>query len=113
MRIVSLGGLHRDAVTRFASEHAAAAPVAAGEHAVVTLLDLGPGGRLGRHPAAVDQLLVVVAGSGDVTDASGQRVHLAAGMAVLWHAGEEHETTTETGITAVVVESAGLGVEPA
>jgi hypothetical protein len=52
-----------------------------------------------------DIRFVVVAGEGDVR--SGLDVaHVAAGDAVRWSAGEEHETTTETGLVAIVIEPA-------
>lgn len=66
---------------------------------------LEPGGRIGMHPADVPQILAVIEGS---ARANGRA--LAPGQAVYWEQGEEHETTTEDGLTAVIIE--GEGLEP-
>jgi quercetin dioxygenase-like cupin family protein len=76
--------------------------------AVVEIASLTPGGRIGRHPAAVPQLLAVVAGEGAVCGGDGVWEELGAGTAALWDAGEEHETRTHGGLTAVIVEAAEL-----
>ena len=78
-----------------------------GESAVNTI-ELGPGGLIGRHPAASRQLLVVVTGSGEVSGADGEFRPIAAGEAVAWESGEEHETRSETGLLAIVLEGEGV-----
>jgi quercetin dioxygenase-like cupin family protein len=65
---------------------------------------LAAGGVLGRHPAASAQLFCVVSGEGEVSGADGVAVPIQAGQAALWEPGEPHETTTRTGLTAIVVE---------
>ena len=72
-------------------------------HAVV--IEIGPGGVVGRHPSVVRQLFVVVRGSGWVSGADGLRIQISAGEAVLWEPGEEHESGSDEGMTAVVVEA--------
>jgi mannose-6-phosphate isomerase-like protein (cupin superfamily) len=74
----------------------------------VVCLRLGAGGVLRRHPASVDQLFVVVEGDGWVAGGDGERVPVAAGTAIHWDAGEEHESGSEAGLTAIVVESERL-----
>jgi quercetin dioxygenase-like cupin family protein len=69
----------------------------------VVRIELPPGGRIGMHPAVGEQLFIVVAGEGDVRSGS-DTAHVVAGDAVRWSPGEEHETTTETGLVAIVVE---------
>lgn len=49
-------------------------------------------------------------GSGEVSGAGGVAEPIKAGEAVFWPAGEEHETKTATGLTALIVE--GDGLEP-
>jgi quercetin dioxygenase-like cupin family protein len=73
-------------------------------------VELGPGGIIGRHPAAASQLLVVVEGSGEVSGGDGTFQPIAAGEAVAWEAGEEHETRSTEGLLAIVLEGE---VEPA
>jgi quercetin dioxygenase-like cupin family protein len=75
---------------------------------VVEIASLTPGGRIGRHPAVVPQLLAVVAGKGTVCGADGAWQGIEVGTAALWEAGEEHETRTDGGLTAVIVEAAEL-----
>jgi quercetin dioxygenase-like cupin family protein len=74
------------------------------------VIEIAPGGVVGRHPAAVSQLFVVVRGSGWVSGADGEREPIEAGQAVLWDQGEEHESGSDTGMTALVLESASLVV---
>jgi quercetin dioxygenase-like cupin family protein len=73
-------------------------------------LHLPPGGLVGRHQAAARQLFCVVAGEGWVGGPDQERIPIAAGQAVCWERGEEHETGTETGLTAVVLEGDDLSV---
>jgi quercetin dioxygenase-like cupin family protein len=84
-------------------------PLAAGESAHVVCIRLGPGGVLPRHPAAADQLFVVVQGHGWASGGDGAEQEITAGTAVFWEAGEEHETRTDGGLTAIVVEAEQLG----
>jgi quercetin dioxygenase-like cupin family protein len=72
-------------------------------HAVV--IEIGPGGVVGRHPAVFAQLFTVVRGSGWVSGADGLRKVISAGEAVLWEQGEEHESGSDEGMTALVVEA--------
>jgi GrpB-like predicted nucleotidyltransferase (UPF0157 family) len=65
---------------------------------------LPPGGRVGRHPAASDQLFAVVAGHGWVAGHDGAPRAITPGYAARWHSGEDHEAGTDTGLTAVVIE---------
>jgi quercetin dioxygenase-like cupin family protein len=71
---------------------------------------LEPGGRIARHPATYPQILAVLEGSGKVSGPSRAAEPIGAGEAVFWSAGEEHETTTAVGLTALIVE--GEGLEP-
>jgi quercetin dioxygenase-like cupin family protein len=71
---------------------------------------LEPGGRIVRHPAGYPQILAVLEGSGEVSGADGVEQAISAGEAVFWAAGEEHETKTASGLTALIIE--GEGLEP-
>jgi quercetin dioxygenase-like cupin family protein len=66
---------------------------------------LAAGGRIVRHPATVPQILAVLEGEGRVSGADGEFEPIAAGEAVFWPAGEEHETVSERGLTALVLEA--------
>jgi hypothetical protein len=75
---------------------------------VVEVASLAPGGRIGRQPTNVPQLLAVVAGKGVVSGADGAWHGLEAGAAALFEAGEDYETRTDGGLTAVIVQAAEL-----
>jgi quercetin dioxygenase-like cupin family protein len=94
------------AITQFDSSGANIAGVArcAGE-ARVSLLRLDAGGVVGEHPAASPQLFLVVAGSGWVRVAGADRSAIEPGQAAVWEAGERHESGSDGGLTAVVVEA--------
>src|SRR5579884_1419327 len=68
-------------------------------------LRLGPGGVLGYHRATTHQLLLVVAGEGRVRAGDEPPRPIVAGQAAYWQPGEEHETTTDSGLTALVLEA--------
>lgn len=70
----------------------------------VSVIRIEPGGILGRHSAVIDQLFCLIEGDGWVSGSDGGRVPLSRGQAALWQAGEGHESGTETGMTALVVE---------
>ena len=84
------------------------APLVSGVPLQAACFRIEPGGRIGRHQASVAQLLAVVDGSGWVSGADGEPQAVSAGQAVWWQAGEEHETWTESGLTAIVIEAEGL-----
>lgn len=75
--------------------------------AACSVLRLSPGGVVGSHDAPVSQLLVVVEGDA-VVEADGASERVGPGQAVWWDGGENHRTSTDAGLLAVVVESDGL-----
>ena len=87
-----------------------AMPLASGAGFQAACFRIEPGGRIARHPADVPQLLAVVEGRGWVSGEDGERQPIAEGEAVVWLAGEEHETGTDDGLTAIVIEGDDLRV---
>jgi quercetin dioxygenase-like cupin family protein len=83
-------------------------PMARGAPVQAAVFRIAPGGRIARHPASVPQLLAVFEGSGWVSGRDGVEEPIAAGEAVFWAAGEVHETRSEAGLTAVIIEAEGL-----
>jgi len=65
-------------------------------------------GLVGFHQAVVPQLLLVINGEGWVRCDDGINVNVKIGDAVYWAKGEGHETGTDTGLNAIVVESEEL-----
>ena len=90
------------------SANAAVRRLGADAHAVV--IDLDPGGIVGRHPAAGAQLFIVVLGTGWVSGGDGEREQIRAGEAVLWEPGEEHESGSDEGMTVLVVEAESISI---
>lgn len=106
MRVISFVHLATRNITQFGSEGSGIFPMAPGAHVVVATLS--PGGTIGRHPAVVDQCLVLVEGDAEVSGEDGVSHVIRPGAAALWSAGESHETRTQNGLTALVVEAQGL-----
>jgi quercetin dioxygenase-like cupin family protein len=89
-------------------ENVTISPLTAPGTAQAAIFRLGPGGRIARHPAAVAQVLAVLDGGGLVSGGDGEFHPIGPGDAVYWAAGEEHETVSDHGLTALIVEAAGL-----
>ncbi|HDX9639143.1 TPA: cupin domain-containing protein [Bacillus mobilis] len=71
-------------------------------------MHLQENGIIGYHEAVVSQLLLIVDGEGYVCGADKEKVKVEAGQAVFWEKGEFHETSTEKGLMAMVIESEEL-----
>ncbi|UOQ95005.1 cupin [Halobacillus shinanisalinarum] len=65
-------------------------------------------GKIAYHQAVIPQLLLVLSGKGGVCGEDKEVVTVEEGNAVFREQGEWHETITEQGLTAVVIESKGL-----
>jgi GrpB-like predicted nucleotidyltransferase (UPF0157 family)/quercetin dioxygenase-like cupin family protein len=70
----------------------------------VSFMSLPAGGLIGRHPTVGRQLLCVVGGKGWVVGGDGLRRTIRSGEAACWEPGEEHETGSDGGMTAVCIE---------
>ncbi|HDR3649788.1 TPA: cupin [Bacillus anthracis] len=71
-------------------------------------MHLKENGIVGYHEAVVSQLLLIVDGEGYVCGADKEKVKVKAGQAVFWEKGEFHETSTEHGLMAIVMEAEDL-----
>jgi mannose-6-phosphate isomerase-like protein (cupin superfamily) len=97
------------AISGFGSRAVTAVPLTRPDgEAHVVCIRLGADGLLGRHPASVDQLFVVIEGEGWASGPDSERVPVAAGTVIHWAAGEEHESGSDAGLTAIVVEAERL-----
>jgi quercetin dioxygenase-like cupin family protein len=108
MRIISYGAQQGIDITGFGSVGVRLTPLVRMGQGGVAVMRVAAGGEIGRHPAGVDQLFVVVAGRGTVCGADGVWQSVEAGQAVLWAAGEEHATRADEPLVAVVVEVTGM-----
>ncbi|MBD5786613.1 cupin domain-containing protein [Cellulosimicrobium terreum] len=100
-------------LTHFGSADVEMVPVGrARGPAVVHVARIDAGGTIGEHPATVDQVLTVVSGRARVVGEDGADAELDAGDAVLWVAGEVHQTWALTDVVATILETGG-GIEVA
>ncbi|MGG1660477.1 cupin [Brevibacillus sp. NRS-1366] len=74
-------------------------------------IHLRAAGVVGYHPAVCPQLFLVVSGEGWVCGEDRKPMRVAPGQAAFWTTGEGHESGSETGMTALVIE--GEGLDPA
>ncbi|PGR73111.1 cupin [Bacillus thuringiensis] len=63
---------------------------------------------VGYHQTTLPQLLLIVNGEGTVRGEKEEFIKVQNGDAVFWNKDEWHETTTDIGITAIVIESEEL-----
>lgn len=104
MRVLSLGAVPRRPIDAHGSTGCSVGGVGLTADAHLVVVTVRAGGTIGRHPAAGRQLLVVVSGDATVSGADGVPVSLGPGQAAVWEPGEAHETSSEGGLTAFVVE---------
>jgi quercetin dioxygenase-like cupin family protein len=81
------------------------------DDAVIRCAYLDPSGIIGDHQATVPQLFLVVQGEGWVRGKTSDQTRIKAGQAAYWEKDEWHESGTETGMTAMIIE--GLNINPA
>jgi mannose-6-phosphate isomerase-like protein (cupin superfamily) len=60
------------------------------------------------HPASCSQLFIVVEGEGVVLVDQAAPTGVSVGTIVWWKPGERHETRSEAGLVAVVIEADSL-----
>ena len=104
MWIVSYGAQQGTEITMFGSSGVRFSPLTRTDNGGVAIMRVAAGGEIGRHPATVDQLFVVISGRGSVCGGEGVWQSIEAGQAALWMAGEEHTTRADEPLVAVVVE---------
>ncbi|WP_029422850.1 cupin domain-containing protein [Alicyclobacillus macrosporangiidus] len=99
-------------VTAFGSDHTVLTRILKTTAGVqIGCMHLQRGGVIGLHQAVGPQLFLVVQGEGWVRGKEAKRTVVRAGHAVFWESGEWHETRTESGLTAIVIEGEELNPE--
>lgn len=76
----------------------------------VGMVVLEPGEVIGFHRAVISQILLVVDGDAWVSSDTQEKQRLTKGDIVSWEKGEGHETATDSGLTALIVEAEDLSV---
>ncbi|MBH5317654.1 cupin [Paenibacillus sp. GSMTC-2017] len=69
---------------------------------------IGQEGVVGLHKAPISQLFLVINGEGWVSGDEGIKVKVSSGTAAFWTAEEQHESGSDQGMTAIVIESEDL-----
>lgn len=104
MRILDLPATSERAITDHGSLGLAIAPVTQASTAAVNCLRLDAHGRIGKHRAIRQQLLVLVSGDLVVSGEDGVEYELQPGQASIWEEGELHESRSVRGMIALVIE---------
>lgn len=71
----------------------------------IGVMHLDKNGIIGFHQDTKPQLLLILSGEGSVCSESKEYYKVHPGVAVYWEKDEWHETKTEQGMTALVIES--------
>jgi quercetin dioxygenase-like cupin family protein len=108
VEILSFDRGHGHEITAHGSTGFAVQALVRAPGVAVTVLHVAAGGEIGRHPAPVDQLLLITAGRGRVQGGEGEWHEVKTGDAVRWKAGEQHVTRADESITAVTIEMPDL-----
>lgn len=74
----------------------------------IGFIDIEQGGIVGYHKAPVSQLFIVIQGEGWIEGEDNTRLTLKSGEGVFWEKGEGHTSGSETGLTALVLQSEKL-----
>jgi quercetin dioxygenase-like cupin family protein len=78
------------------------------DSAQIGCIYIEPNGVVGYHEAPVPQLFLIVQGQGWVTSENREKVFVTQGECVFWEKGEGHESSSDIGMTAIVIESPTL-----
>lgn len=105
MKIYSFKKSEGEKISDFNSNFSLSKILRTKEMAQIGCFYLEENGVIGSYEASVPQILLVVSGEGFVQSSTTKRVPIETGDAVFWNKGEEHETFTKTGMTAIVIES--------
>ncbi|CAM3698571.1 hypothetical protein GCM10009865_39580 [Aeromicrobium ponti] len=95
-------------ITQFNSHNTSISPILRNTTATIGCIHLKDNSVLGMHPATCPQLFLIVDGEGWVKTAGSEQVAVVKGTAVYWTEGEEHESGSYLGMTAIVIEGSDL-----
>jgi len=96
-------------ITQFGSTNVVISGIVRTDGAVqIGRMQLGPGGVVGYHQAMGPQLFLVIDGEGWVRGEGPERRAIETGQAAYWEDGEWHESGSEHGMGAIVIEGDAL-----
>lgn len=108
MKIYSFAKESGTKISAFNSDFVMSRIIQTKQSAHIGCMYLQKHGVIGYHQAAMPQLLLILSGEGEVRGDAEEYVQVQAGDAVFWEKDEWHETRTDQGLTAIVIESADL-----
>jgi hypothetical protein len=108
MKIFDFGKEAGKHITKFDSNFVMSRIILTDKPAHIGCMHLEADGIIGYHQAVVPQLFLVVSGEGFVRGENEAIYSIKAGEAAFWVKDEFHETSTKTGLTAIVIESEEL-----
>lgn len=109
MRRVRFDASVGHAINQFDSQHVTIAGIQRTPGSVqIGCMWIGAGGIVGYHAATSPQLFLVVSGEGWATGSDRVHYPLVAGQGVFWEPDEWHESGSENGMTAIVIEGDDL-----
>lgn len=78
------------------------------EPTIIGFIYIEAGGVVGLHEAPVPQLFIVIEGQGWVCDDNRKKHFVKQGDGVFWHKGQAHESGSDKGLTALVIQATQL-----
>lgn len=108
MKLYRFSKDHGKKVSKFNSDFIMSRVIQTEKPAHVGCMYLEENGVIGFHQAVVPQLLLILNGEGYVRGDKEEYIKVQPGDAVFWVKDEWHETKTDTGLTAIVIESEEL-----
>ena len=108
MQFFTYGKDNGKKITKFNSNFIMSRIIQTDQAANIGFMDLNKVGIVGYHQAVVPQLLLIIKGEGYVRSEDEEYFKVQSGDAVFWEKDEWHETKTDTGLTAIVIESEEL-----
>jgi quercetin dioxygenase-like cupin family protein len=95
-------------ISRFNSDFIMSRIIRTNKVTNIGCMHLERNGIVGYHQAVVPQLLLILNGEGYVRNEKDEYFKVVSGDAVFWEKDEWHETKTDIGLTAIVIESEEL-----
>ncbi|CAH1194223.1 hypothetical protein PAECIP111892_01478 [Paenibacillus auburnensis] len=92
-------------ITKFDSDFLMSPIIQTAQGAHIGCMYLEADGLIGYHQAVSPQILLIIAGEGEVRGEANEYFKVEAGDAVFWQKDEWHETKTTNGLTGIVIES--------
>lgn len=110
MKIFSVDEKEGNHITAFNSHFLLTRLVKTASTTHIGLVFLEPGAKIGFHKAVVPQVLLVLDGEGFVRSDTQDNHPIKKRQAVSWDKDEGHETSTETGLTAIIIEAEEMNI---